>query len=64
MQRRNAGFHSRCVRWVHALGLTLLLVAASSPASAANEDYVRMFPKLPPLEVPDTALSNYGACMP
>jgi len=59
MQRRNA-----CVRWVHALGLTLLLVAASNPASAANEDFVRMFPKLPPLEVPDAALANHGACTP
>jgi len=64
MQRRSAGFYSRYVCWVHALGLTLLLVAASSPASAANEDYVRMFPKLPPLEVPDAALADHGACTP
>jgi Animal haem peroxidase len=64
MQRLNAGFHSRCVRWVHALGLTLLLVAASSPASAANDDFVRMFPHLPAFEPPDAALDNHGACTP
>ena len=64
MQRRNAGFHSRCVRWVHALGLTLLLVAASSPASAANDDFVRMFPHLPAFEPPDAALDKLGACTP
>src|SRR5262245_26493557 len=61
MQRGNAGFHSRCVRWIHALGLTLLLMAASSPASAANEDFVRMFPHLPAFEPPDVALANHGA---
>lgn len=64
MQRRNAGFHSRCVRWVHALGLTLLLVAASSPASAANDNFVRMFSHLPASEPPDAALDNHGACTP
>jgi len=64
MQRLNAEFHSRCVRWVHALGLTLLLVAASSPASAANDDFVRMFPHLPAFEPPDDALANHGACTP
>ena len=61
MQRLNAEFHSRCVRWVYALGLTLLLVAASSPASAANDDFVRMFPRLPAFEPPDIALANHGA---
>ena len=39
----------------------LLLVA---PASAKNQDFVRMFPKLSPFEPSDVALANHGACTP
>jgi Animal haem peroxidase len=43
------------------LGTTLLLVGS---VSAKDQDFVRMFPKLPPLEAPDSALANHGACTP
>ena len=40
----------------------LLLVG---PASAKDQDFVRMFPHLPPFEPPDVALANHGAlCTP
>lgn len=43
------------------LGTTLLLAGS---VSATDQDFVRMFPKLPPLEAPDAALASHGACTP
>ncbi len=39
----------------------LLLVG---PASATDQDFVRMFPHLPAFEPSDVALANHGACLP
>jgi len=43
------------------LVMALLLVG---PASATDQDFVRMFPHLPAFEPSDVALANHGACTP
>jgi len=42
--------------------VTALLVVGL--VSAKNQDFVRMFPRLPAFEPPDAALANHGACTP
>jgi hypothetical protein len=53
------------MKWVFRV-LPLLLAAPllSAPASAKNQDFVRMFPRLAAYEPPDDALANLGACTP
>jgi hypothetical protein len=55
----------RSMKWVRRV-LPLLLSAPllAAPASAKNQDFVRMFPRLPAFEPSDIALANHGACTP
>ena len=53
------------MKWVHRLFVLLLMAPLlAGPASAKDQDFVRMFPRLPAFEPSDMALANLGACTP